>query len=168
VRSTQYQFQVFKNVNCYMSLHRCYLDKAVIRDLQWQRVIFHWLKCWVPAVQRGLSWQPNRPTRCVPASDSLGPGPAEVGQGSLKVLHLWCHSSKTRTPQPKYFFANYNTCWVFWAFNQVCSAYRTGKIPVQGHVRFSCFFANRLNKLRRETVNTLGTSLRYIHTQISA
>jgi len=29
VRSTQYQFQVFKNVDCFMSLRRCYLDKAV-------------------------------------------------------------------------------------------------------------------------------------------
>ena len=29
VRSTQYQFRVFKNVDCFMSLRRCYLDKAV-------------------------------------------------------------------------------------------------------------------------------------------
>jgi len=29
VRSTQYQFRVFKNVECFMSLRRCYLDKAV-------------------------------------------------------------------------------------------------------------------------------------------
>jgi len=28
VRSTQYQFKVFKNVNCFMSLCRCHLDKA--------------------------------------------------------------------------------------------------------------------------------------------
>jgi len=67
VHSTQYQFRVFKNVDCFMSLHRCYLDKAVtlfrnstmqrykgnvhcclfqntrIKNLQWQRVIFYWL-----------------------------------------------------------------------------------------------------------------------------
>ena len=68
VCSTQYQFRVFKNVDCFMSLRRCYLGKAVmllfhnstmqrykgnvgcclfqntrIRDLQWQRVIFYWL-----------------------------------------------------------------------------------------------------------------------------
>jgi len=68
VRSTQYQFRAFKNVDCFMSLRRCYLDKAVtllfrnstmqhckgnvgcclfqntrIRDLRWQRVIFYWL-----------------------------------------------------------------------------------------------------------------------------
>jgi len=30
VRSTQYQFRVFKNVDCFMSLCRRYLDKAVI------------------------------------------------------------------------------------------------------------------------------------------
>jgi len=29
VRSTQYQFRVFKNVNCFMSLRRRHLDKAV-------------------------------------------------------------------------------------------------------------------------------------------
>jgi len=28
VCSTQYQFKVFKNVNCFMSLHRHHLDKA--------------------------------------------------------------------------------------------------------------------------------------------
>jgi len=28
VRSTQHQFEVFKNMNCFMSLHRCHLDKA--------------------------------------------------------------------------------------------------------------------------------------------
>jgi len=29
VRSTQYQFRVFKNVDCFMSLRRRHLDKAV-------------------------------------------------------------------------------------------------------------------------------------------
>ena len=28
VGSTQYQFKVFKDVNCFMSLRRCHLDKA--------------------------------------------------------------------------------------------------------------------------------------------
>jgi len=32
----------------------------------------------------------------------LGPGPGEVGQGGLKVFHIWCHSQKK--PQPKIFF----------------------------------------------------------------
>jgi len=27
-----------------------------------------------------------------------------VGQGGLKVLHIWCYSQKIRTPQPKSFF----------------------------------------------------------------
>jgi len=65
VRSTQYQFRVFKNVDCFISLRRRYLDKAGmllfrnstmqrykgnvgcclfqnsrIRDLQW-RLIFY-------------------------------------------------------------------------------------------------------------------------------
>jgi len=65
VRLTQYQFRVFKNVDCFMSLRRRYLDKPVtlfrnstmqcykgnvgcclfqntrIRDLQRQRVILY-------------------------------------------------------------------------------------------------------------------------------
>jgi len=37
-------------------------------------------------------------------SNVLGPGPGEVGQGSLKVHHLWQHSQKIRNPQAKNFF----------------------------------------------------------------
>ena len=37
-------------------------------------------------------------------SNGLRPGPGEVGQGGLKMLHLWRHSQKIRTPQPKNFF----------------------------------------------------------------
>jgi len=37
-------------------------------------------------------------------SNSLGPGPGEVGQGGQKVLHLWRHSQKTCTPLQKIFF----------------------------------------------------------------
>jgi len=36
--------------------------------------------------------------------NGLGPGPGEVGQGGLKVLHLWCHSQRIHIPQPKFFF----------------------------------------------------------------
>jgi len=34
-------------------------------------------------------------------SNSLDPGPGEVGQGGQKVLDLWCHSQKIRTPTKK-------------------------------------------------------------------
>jgi len=34
------------------------------------------------------------------------PGPGKVGQGRLKVLHLWRHSQKTHTPQAKKFFSS--------------------------------------------------------------
>ena len=37
-------------------------------------------------------------------SNGLDPGPGEVGQGGLKVLHLWRHSQKIRAPQPKIVF----------------------------------------------------------------
>ena len=37
-------------------------------------------------------------------SNSLGPGPGEVGQGGLKALYLWRHSQKICNPQPKNFF----------------------------------------------------------------
>jgi len=32
------------------------------------------------------------------------PGPGKVGQCGLKVLHLWHHSQKIRTPKQKIFF----------------------------------------------------------------
>jgi len=31
-------------------------------------------------------------------------GPGEMGQGGLKILHLWHHSQKIHTPNQKYFF----------------------------------------------------------------
>jgi len=37
-------------------------------------------------------------------SNGLGSGPAEVGQGDLKALHLWHRSQKIHTPQAKNFF----------------------------------------------------------------
>jgi len=30
------------------------------------------------------------------------PGPGKVGQGGLKVFHLWRHSQKIRTPQTNF------------------------------------------------------------------
>jgi len=36
----------------------------------------------------------------------LAPGPGKVGQGGLKVLHLWRHSQKKRKPQAKNFFSS--------------------------------------------------------------
>jgi len=73
-------------------------------------------------------------------------GPGKVGQGGLKVLHLWRHWQKTRTPNQKFFSsANYKTCCVFWRFEQVRNPYRSGDIPVQSHVQIGCFFANCLD-----------------------
>ena len=37
-------------------------------------------------------------------SNGLGPGPGKVGQGGLKVLHLWRHSQKI--PKQKNFFSS--------------------------------------------------------------
>jgi len=70
-------------------------------------------------------------------SNGLGPGPGEVGQGGLKVLHLWCHSQKICNPQPKKIFlsTDYKTCWGFWAFDWACSGYQTGEIPTQSHCK---------------------------------
>jgi len=80
-------------------------------------------------------------------SNGWRPEPGEVGHGGQTVLHLWHHSQKTRNPQPKKFIAsaNYKTCRIFWHFDQVHKANRSGDIPVQSHVRSSCFFAKRLN-----------------------
>ena len=46
-------------------------------------------------------------------------------------------------PPTKQFFssANYKTCRVFWAFDQVGSAYRTREIPAKSHMCFGVFFS---------------------------
>ena len=77
-------------------------------------------------------------------SNGWRPRPGEVGQ---KVFHLWCHSQKNPDPPTKKYFssANYKTCCVFWHFDQVRNANRSGDIPAQSHTRSSCFFGNRLN-----------------------
>jgi len=62
VVSKKYHTTLEGNVSC------CLFQNTRIRDLQWQRSIFyHRLWCWVPAVQRGLSWQPSNPPGCAPA-----------------------------------------------------------------------------------------------------
>jgi len=88
VRSTQYQFRVFKNVDCFMSLRKCYLDKAVtllfcdsiiqgkcrllpvpkhphLRRAVTACDILSALML-ITCSAKGLSWQPNRPPRCAP------------------------------------------------------------------------------------------------------
>jgi len=51
-------------------------------------------------------------------SNGLSPGPGEVGQDGLKILYLWRHSQKIRTPQPKIFFEcklqDLPRCFSFW------------------------------------------------------
>jgi len=62
-------------------------------------------------------------------SNCVGIGPGEVGRWP-KNPSLVTSSQETRTPQAKKFFlsAIYKTCWVFWAFDRVCSTYQTGEI----------------------------------------
>jgi len=76
-------------------------------------------------------------------------GPDEVGQGGQKVLHLWRHSQKNVPPTKTYFsIANYKTCRIFWHFDQVRNPYRSWDIPMQSHVRSSCFFCEPLKLTR--------------------
>jgi len=44
-------------------------------------------------------------------SKGLGPGPDEVGQRGLKVVHLWGHSQKIW-----FSLQTQKTCWVLWGF----------------------------------------------------
>jgi len=47
VHSTQYQFKVFKNVNCFMSLHRHHLDNRDDHEPEWTPAgfcIVGWIK----------------------------------------------------------------------------------------------------------------------------
>jgi len=82
-------------------------------------------------------------------------GLGKVGQGGLKVLHLWRHLRKNHTPQAKIFFssADYKTCWVFWDFYRVCRAYQTGEIPAQSHVHLGVFFENPRKQLDTKVLN---------------
>jgi len=47
---------------------------------------------------------PNKNFSEILSSNILGPG--EVGQGGLKVVHLWRHSQKICNPQPKNYFTS--------------------------------------------------------------
>jgi len=56
-------------------------------------------------------------------SNSLGPGPDEVGLKGLKLLHLRHHSQQIQDSKPKkhFFIADSKTCWVFRGFEQISS-----------------------------------------------
>jgi len=81
-------------------------------------------------------------------SKSWRPGPGKVGQGGLKALHLWYHLQKICIPKSKNIFssASYKTCRIFWDFDWVGSAYRSGEIPTQSHMRFGVFFLGNPQK----------------------
>jgi len=63
-----------------------------------------------------------------------------VGQKGLKLLHLWYHSPKSKTQNPKSFFiADSNTCQVFWGFEQLFSAISRGAMDLQRHMQTALF-----------------------------
>jgi len=74
-------------------------------------------------------------------SNSFGKGPGEVGQGGLKVLHLWCHSKNQLQPPTKKFFiiAYHKTCQVFWTFEQLSTAFGARVTLTQSHMQSGCF-----------------------------
>jgi len=71
----------------------CLFQNTSITDLQWQRLIFYCFWCYVPVVQRALSWQPNRPPGCAPVCSSHGTFPAITANILLLlfncVMQLW-------------------------------------------------------------------------------
>jgi len=91
---------------------------------------------WANVPQVGKHW----------SSDS-GPGLGKVGQGGLKVLHLWRHSQNACIPQPPNFFE----CKL-----QDLLSLLTGSVALTGPEKFPCkaicdpavFFTNRLNQPR--------------------
>jgi len=61
VRLTQYQFKMFKNMNCFMLLRRRYLDKAgmLFRNSTMQRLKENAVCCLFQTIRiRDLQWQP--------------------------------------------------------------------------------------------------------------
>jgi len=67
-------------------------------------------------------------------SSGLGPGPDEVGQIGLKLLHLWHHSQKIQNPKFYLFIADSKTCWVFWVFEQLSNAIGARAMDLQRHM----------------------------------
>ena len=66
-----------------------------------------------------LSLVSNKNLSKILPSNGLGPGPGEVGQVGLKVLHLWHHSQRIGTPQPKKIFLQ--TPWLVESFERLNS-----------------------------------------------
>jgi len=55
--------------------------------------------------RKNFSFKPVRSAKKVADPlNCLGSGPGGVGQGGLKVLHLWHHSQKLHNPQAKNYF----------------------------------------------------------------
>jgi len=75
------------------------------------------------------------------SASSLGLRPNEVGQKGLELFYLRHHSKKNPKPKPKKFFfhCRLKDLWVFWAFEQLFSAYSAEDIPAQRPVQTAGF-----------------------------
>jgi len=132
---------IFLPCVCFASLYARTAAKSCILNYMWDGCKFHYRRLQV--VHR---W-----------SDGLGPGPEEVGQGGLKVLHLWRHSQNIHNPQRKFFFHyKLHDCRVFWAFEQL-STVIGARVPLaQSQLWSGCFGMKCLKHTRIERVEQTG------------
>jgi len=86
-------------------------------------------------------------------SNSLGPGPGKWAKVAWKSS-TYDVTHKNQQPLTKniFFIAKCKTCQVFWAFQQLSTAFSTRVTLTQSHVRSSCFGTNRLIYTKRESV----------------
>jgi len=91
------------------------------------------------------------------ASNGLGPGPNEVGQDVLKVLHLWCYSEKICTSQPKNFLECRLEDRILWAFEQHSTAFSARVMPVQSYMQSVVFGTKSSHSAGRQSGNLFST-----------
>jgi len=111
-------------------------------------------------------------------SETLWPSSWALGRATCakmtqKLLHLWRHSQKIRTPQPKNFFSSviYKTVRSVWAIKQLSSAIGGGARALVRQLKLLVLGWNQSTNISyagSQSVNTLRAGLRYIRTSILA
>ena len=71
------------------------------------------------------------------------------------LTHGVTHKKSATHNQKFFYIANYKTCQVLWAFEQLSTAFGTTVTLAQSHVRSSCFGTKCLKQARCENVKNL-------------
>ena len=130
--------QINKSINCLIIYFVCF---------RIDRKLWTWDPSKSPTVSKDsdFSLVSNKNISKILPSGGLGPGPGEVGQNSLKVLHLWRHWQNLKPKTKNFFPLQSRRLAESWVFEQLSSACCAWVMLVQGHVQKACFRANRSN-----------------------